>query len=59
MTTSAEKARAWRYAAAILALRFVVPGESHLRAETRHMLDHIIPALIRRAEIIERNGRKR
>ena len=65
MTTSSEKARAWRDAAKVLERANAGPHpylnmkKCPLCRSREYIRTTIIPALIRRAEIIERNGRKR
>ena len=64
MVTSKEKARAWRVAADVVesyaeALQRWSPPASQMLPTTGHMIDAVVPALRRRASIIERNAPKR
>lgn len=65
MTTSAQKAAAWREAHAMILRACELPTCERAAYELArdpvrvHLMCHVLPSLRRRAEIIDRNARRR
>ena len=65
MTTSAQKAAAWREAARMVLRACELPTNERAAYEIArdpvrvHIMCHVLKSLNRRAQIIERNARKR